>query len=188
MIVSACGGAEEPPDEVDGGPPAGVEPVAHASTARFPAFEPLRFDAFGLEVRVPSGFEVVGGSGRGDRRTLESSAEELRLEIEVGDLVARPGLETFLAEARRGIERVSRQDTLPRGVEVLGFDPEGRLVRRRLMQLAPQVVLRLVAHYPPVARIRAGAITDSVFASPTFTGDFTGPSGGRAPTGFVTRR
>lgn len=188
MIVTACGGAEEPPDHAGSSPTTGAEPVADVPAAPLPSFEPLRFDAYGLEVRVPSGFEIVGGSGRGDRRTLESTTEELRLEIQVGDGVARPGLETFLAEARRGMERVSRQDTLPRGVEVLGFDTEGWLVRRRLVHLAPRVVLRLAARYSPATRVRAGTITDSVFASPTFTGDFTGASGGPVASGVVPGR
>jgi len=187
VFIGACGGGEEPPESPTDDAPVEAEPAAEASANPFPSFEPLRFDAYGLEVRVPSGFEVVGGSGRGDRRTLESTAERLRLDVEVGELVARPGLETFLTEARRDLARVSRQDTLPRGVEVLGFDAQGRVVRRRLMQLAPEVVLHLAARYPSVARVRAGAITDSVFASPAFTGDFTG-SPDDTGTGFVPRR
>lgn len=186
-LLGACVGGGEASDEPADDPSAEATPAA-ASTEPFPSFEPLRFDAYGLELRVPTGFEVVGGSGRGDRRVLASSVEELRLEIEVGELVARPGLESFLTEARRGVERVSRQDTLPRGVEVLGFDPEGHIVRRRLVQLAPSVVLRLTARYPSVARVRAGAIADSVFTSPTFTGDFTGAPGDPGPPAFVPQR
>lgn len=187
VFLGACGGGGASPEASTDDAPVEAEPAPGTPTSPFPSFEPLLFDAYGLEVRVPSGFDVVGGSGRGDRRTLESTAEQLRVEIEVGELVARPGLETFLADARRGLERVSRQDTLPRGVEVLGFDAEGRVVRRRLVQLAPEVVLRLVARYPPVARVRAGAIADSVFVSPTFTGDFRG-SPGDPGAAFVPER
>lgn len=186
LPLMACGGEGEAEDP-GGGAAAGSTPTADTSGAPFPSFEPLRFGAYGLGVRVPSGFEAVGGSGRGDRRTLESAEEELWLEIEVGEGVVRPGLDTFLSEARRGVERVSRQDTLPRGVEVLGFDAEGRVVRRRLVLLAPQVVLRMDARYPEAVRVRAGAITDTVFASPTFTGDFGDAPGEPGASGAVPR-